>query len=93
MTTIDWRAVAEAELHPIRIAVLECAAVADVAPVELAELLGEPLGNVSYHVRMLVERGLLRETRTEQRRGAVKHYYVATELALAEDEDREAVLA
>lgn len=90
---IDWRAVAEAELHPIRVAVLELATIREFAPVEVATFLDEPLGTVAYHVRMLVERGLLRETRTEQRRGAVKHYYAATELALVQDEDRAAVLA
>lgn len=79
MTTIDWRAVAVAELHPIRIAVLELVTIREVSPVGVARLLDEPLGNVAYHVRMLVERGLLRETRTEQRR--------------VQDEDRETVPA
>lgn len=36
------------------------------------------LGAVAYHVRFLHEKGLLMEVRTEQRRGALEHFYVIT---------------
>lgn len=45
------------------------------SPSELADELHEPLGNVSYHVRFLVEGGVLELAKTEPRRGAVEHYY------------------
>jgi DNA-binding transcriptional ArsR family regulator len=37
--------------------------------------LGEPLGNVSYHVRQLEKAGLIELVATKQRRGALEHYY------------------
>ena len=40
--------------------------------------LGDPLGNVSYHVRILRELDCVELVRTEQRRGALEHYYRAT---------------
>jgi hypothetical protein len=43
--------------------------------------MSEPLGVVAYHVRMLRDYGLIYETRTEPRRGALQHYYQRTELA------------
>lgn len=36
------------------------------------------LSKTSYHVREMVRRGLIEETRTVPRRGAVEHYYVLT---------------
>lgn len=42
---------------------------------------GPSLGTVSYHVRMLRDYGLVRETRVQPRRGALEHFYVRTELA------------
>jgi DNA-binding transcriptional ArsR family regulator len=45
------------------------------SPSELADALGEPLGNVSYHVRILRELDCLELVRTEPRRGALEHFY------------------
>jgi predicted transcriptional regulator len=53
-----------------------------VAPIELADELDAKLGDVSYHVRVLHSRGLLKKAGTETRRGAVKHYYAIAEPAL-----------
>jgi DNA-binding transcriptional ArsR family regulator len=50
----------------------------EASPSELAEALGEPIGNVSYHVRVLRELDCLELVRTEPRRGALKHVYRAT---------------
>jgi hypothetical protein len=47
------------------------------SPSELADALGEPLGNVSYHVRILRELDCLELVRTEPRRGALEHFYRA----------------
>jgi hypothetical protein len=45
------------------------------SPNEIAELLGERLPNVSYHVRILHGLGCIELVRTAQRRGAIEHYY------------------
>jgi DNA-binding transcriptional ArsR family regulator len=50
----------------------------EASPSELADALGEPLGNVSYHVRVLRELNCLELVRTEPRRGALEHFYRAT---------------
>src|SRR5919198_3562326 len=47
------------------------------SPKELADEFCEPLGNVSYHMRILADLGCVELVRTEQRRGALEHYYRA----------------
>jgi predicted ArsR family transcriptional regulator len=47
----------------------------EASPRELAELLGHPLGTVSYHVRYLVTLEMLQLERMVPRRGAVQHFY------------------
>jgi len=53
-------------------------AVGEASPSELADALGEPLGNVSYHVRVPRQLDCLELVRTEPRRGALEHFYRAT---------------
>lgn len=48
------------------------------SPNELCKALDEPLTNVSYHVRMLHELGVIELVTTAPRRGALEHYYRAT---------------
>lgn len=80
--TIDWHAVALAELHPLRVDILELLARGgETSPKDIANQLDEDLGVVSYHVKALAARGLVRETRTEPRRGALAHFYVLTDKA------------
>src|SRR4051812_12379299 len=50
----------------------------EASPKELAQALGEPVGNISYHVRVLCELDCLELVRTEPRRGALAHFYRAT---------------
>jgi DNA-binding transcriptional ArsR family regulator len=67
--------------HPLRIKALVLFE-REHSPSEISELLiGEPLGVVSYHVRMLRQYGLVEETRTAPRRGALEHFYRRTALA------------
>jgi DNA-binding transcriptional ArsR family regulator len=47
------------------------------SPNEVSRRLGEPLGRVSHHVRVLAKLGAIELVRTEPRRGAVEHYYRA----------------
>ena len=61
--------------HPLRARILELTGARTVSPVELAAELDESLGVVSYHVRVLRERGLLVPAGTSPRRGALQHHY------------------
>jgi hypothetical protein len=73
-------------LHPLQIAILERAATSPderFSPIELAQDLGVPLGNASYHVRVLHSLGLLAKAGTRACRGAVQHYYRASGTPLA----------
>lgn len=66
--------------HVLRQHILLAAVQGEVSPSGLAETLGEGLSQVSYHVKVLREDcgGMLEETRTEPRRGALEHYYRAS---------------
>jgi hypothetical protein len=85
---MDYQRIAEAFVHPIKLHILALMAGPPPprAPAEgppepgwspnsLYVALGEPLGNVSYHVRQLKKVGLIQLIATKQRRGALEHYY------------------
>jgi DNA-binding transcriptional ArsR family regulator len=63
--------------HPIRHRVLVALNERVASPKELAAELGEPLGNVSYHTRVLAHLGCIELVSTTQRRGALEHHYRA----------------
>ena len=67
--------------HPLRMRALTVLNQRVASPSELAEELGEPLGSVAYHVRMLLDLGFIELVKTTPRRGAVEHHYRATERA------------
>src|SRR3954452_24862273 len=70
---------AKALSHPLRQRILRRLNEGGVrSPNELSRELGDPLGNVSYHERILRELDCVELVRTEQRRGALEHYYRAT---------------
>ena len=52
--------VVKALAHPLRVQILGALERRTASPNELAEELGAPLGNVSYHVRQLASAGLLK---------------------------------
>lgn len=66
--------------HVLRQHIMLAAIQGEVSPSGLSKTLGEGLGQISYHVRVLREdcEGMLEETRREPRRGAVEHYYRAS---------------
>jgi DNA-binding transcriptional ArsR family regulator len=72
--------------HPLRVQILGVLEERVASPSDLAEELGAPLGNVSYHVRTLADLGLLKLVRRKTRRGAVEHYYQAHGRATVTDE-------
>lgn len=62
--------------HPLRRRILR--AMADgkpVSPRELSGALGEPLSNVSYHVRVLVHSEAVTLVGTKPARGSIQHFY------------------
>lgn len=65
--------------HELRQHILLATLRDEVSPSEISKSLGEALSQVSYHVKVLRDDcgGILRRTRTEQRRGAIENYYRA----------------
>jgi DNA-binding transcriptional ArsR family regulator len=64
--------------HPLRRRILEALNEQESSPSQLAERLGEPLGNVSYHVKILEQSGAAELIKTEPVRGAIEHFYRPT---------------
>lgn len=66
--------------HVLRQHILLAAVAGEVSPNGLSQALGEGLSQVSYHVKVLRDdcEGMIEETRTVPRRGAVEHYYRAS---------------
>jgi DNA-binding transcriptional ArsR family regulator len=77
ITEIDDPRLVKGLAHPLRIHILRVLETRVASPSEIAEEIGAPLGNVSYHVRFLARVGLIELTSTKPRRGAVEHYYRA----------------
>ena len=85
---LDYRRIAEAFVHPLKLRILalmasppppravpEGAPEPGWSPTCLYGALGVPLGNVSYHVHQLEKAGLIELVATKPRRGALEHYY------------------
>lgn len=79
--------VAKALAHPLRVKILSSLHKGISSPNQLAQELDEPLGNVSYHVKTLLEYDCVELVKTEPRRGAVEHFYRATDRAFLSDSD------
>jgi DNA-binding transcriptional ArsR family regulator len=73
-SAVDKRLV-KALSHPLRTRILQLLSDRVASPNEMARALGEPLGNVSYHVRILLQHECIELVRTEPRRGALEHFY------------------
>jgi DNA-binding transcriptional ArsR family regulator len=78
---------AKALAHPLRVRILSSLHNGISSPNQLAQELNEPLGNVSYHVKTLLEYDCVELVKTEPRRGAVEHFYRATDRAFLSDSD------
>src|SRR4051812_18143768 len=64
--------------HPVRREVMSLLAESIASPRELAERVGIPLTNMSYHVRVLRELGLIKVAEEKRRRGFIEHRYQAS---------------
>jgi DNA-binding transcriptional ArsR family regulator len=69
--------VIKALTHPLRVQILGALEERTASPSELADEIGAPLGNVSYHVRQLHALGLIKLVKKTPRRGAIEHHYKA----------------
>ena len=85
---MDYQRIAEAFVHPLKLRILalmtrpppprapaQGSPEPGWSPNRLYVAVGEPLANVSYHVRQLQKAGLIQLIATRQRRGALEHYY------------------
>jgi DNA-binding transcriptional ArsR family regulator len=72
-------AVLKAVGHPIRRAILRrLAQSGELSPKGASDELEQPLANVAYHFRTLLETGVVKLMKSEPRRGAIEHYYSRT---------------
>jgi DNA-binding transcriptional ArsR family regulator len=72
---------AAAMSHPTRVHAMGVLTERDASPRELAEEIGEPLNNVTYHVNQLRELGCIELVRTERAGGGrvLEHFYRTTQ--------------
>jgi DNA-binding transcriptional ArsR family regulator len=75
--------------HPLRAAILRILAERTASPAEMARELDEELSNVSYHARQLVGFECAELVSTRPARGALEHFYRATERHLIDTEEWE----
>ena len=73
---MNYERICLALVHPTVLSILEqLEEESPQSPKAISETLGLPLGAVSYHVRALATKGLIREVNTIPRRGALEHFY------------------
>src|SRR3954452_7514839 len=75
--------------HPVRVKALTILTEKIASPKEIAAQIDASLGNVSYHVRVLDELGLVEIVEEESVRGSVAHFYKAVERPLIDNPDWE----
>lgn len=79
-TELSQADAAKAISHPLRVQILKTLHSTEepISPSKLCVLLDQPIGNVSYHIRILHKLGAVKEVKTKQVRGAIEHYYRPT---------------
>jgi DNA-binding transcriptional ArsR family regulator len=75
LKSVADEAVIKAMAHPLRVKILGAVSHGAASPRELSDQLDTSIGTVAYHVRFLVDLGLLKLVRTAPRRGATEHWY------------------
>jgi len=73
--------------HPLRAALLRILVERTSSPAEMARELDEDLSNVSYHTKQLVELDCAELVSTRPVRGALEHFYRATERSVIDKEE------
>jgi hypothetical protein len=81
-TLVSSRLVA-AMSHPIRFHAMTALVEKAATPAQVAEMIGEPLNNVTYHIKVLVDLGCVELVRTQPAWGGrvLEHVYKATQRA------------
>jgi DNA-binding transcriptional ArsR family regulator len=77
ITSIDDPRYVKAMSHPLRVRILAMLDERQASPNQLAGWLGASLGTVAYHVRTLLQLGLIELVDETRVRGAVEHHYRA----------------
>lgn len=72
--------------HPLRQRILTELNEREASPSELSQALGEPLGNVAYHVKILERNDAVELVGTRPVRGALEHFYKAVVRPRIDDE-------
>lgn len=80
---------AQALNHPLRTEIIAILSDSCASPSEMADMLGEPLSNVSYHTNELLKLECIEMVAQEQVRGATKTRYRATTKMLLDNPDWE----
>ena len=75
LTNLNNPSLVRALAHPLRHQILGILQERRASPRELSEELRAPLGNVSYHVRILADLKLIKLVKKTPRRGAIEHHY------------------
>lgn len=75
--------------HPLRAELLRILVEEPASPAMMARRLGEPVGNVSYHVNKLVKLGCAEQIGDRPVRGAIEHFFRATVHHVIETEEWE----
>lgn len=73
--------------HPVRVQALIILNERVASPNEISKELGESVGHVSYHIKVLKECECIELVDTAPRRGAMEHYYRATDRAFLNAEE------
>lgn len=89
-----WRGIDNAALgaivaHPVRCRLLTIFTERVASPNEIAQQLGMPVGDVSYHVRTLKDAGVIELVDERPVRGSTEHFYRAATKPLLTDEEYE----
>jgi DNA-binding transcriptional ArsR family regulator len=77
ITSIDDPRYVKAMSHPLRVRILAMLDERQASPNQLAGWLGASLGTVAYHVRTLLQLGMIELVDETRVRGAVEHHYRA----------------
>jgi len=79
---VNWERLARANTHPLRVSILEVLSLdggRTLSPKMLSEELQAPLSTVNYHVTELRNSELVKVVDERQVRGAIEHFYRATD--------------
>ncbi len=77
--------------HRIRVQVLVLLNEGTYTAAQIAHLIGEPLNNVSNHIRELADAGSIELARSEAKGNVLQHFYRAVEMPFYSQEEAEAM--